>query len=132
MMTIGERIKQRRKELGISVDQMADVIGKNRATIYRYECDDIENMPVTVLEPLASVLCTTPAYLMGWDLINTEQTMNDILIKENSTSYNVVRQNPKHQELLENFNKLSNEGKEEAIKRVKELTFIPLYCNGGN
>lgn len=65
-MQIGERIKNRRNELGISVDELAVCIDKNRATIYRYEKGDIENLPVAVLEPLAKALHTTPAYLMGW------------------------------------------------------------------
>ena len=42
------------------------MLNKNRATIYRYENGDIENMPIDVLEPLAKALNTTPAYLMGW------------------------------------------------------------------
>lgn len=65
-MQIGERIKNRRNKLGISVDELAASIEKNRATIYRYEKGDIENLPVAVLEPLAKALHTTPAYLMGW------------------------------------------------------------------
>ena len=66
-MTLGERIKKLRKEKGISVDKLADLIGKDRATIYRYESKDIENMPTGVLEPLAKALGTTPAFLMGWE-----------------------------------------------------------------
>jgi len=66
-MTIGERIRQRRKEIGMSVDELAEKLGKNRATIYRYESDEIENMPITVLEPLARALNVSPAYLMGWE-----------------------------------------------------------------
>lgn len=64
--TIGARIKDKRKELDLSVDEVAEKINKNRATIYRYENDEIENLPITVLEPLAEVLKTTPACLMGW------------------------------------------------------------------
>ena len=66
-MTIGNRIKERRIELGLSADDLADRIGKSRATVYRYENGDIENMPTTVLEPLAKALETTPADLMGWE-----------------------------------------------------------------
>ena len=66
-MTIGERIKQRRIELGLSVDEVAEKLGKNRATVYRYESNDIENLPVGTLEPLATILETTPAQLMGWE-----------------------------------------------------------------
>ena len=66
-MNIGNRIKQRRIELDLTVDDLVALTGKSRATIYRYENGDIENMPSTVLEPLAVALRTTPAYLMGWD-----------------------------------------------------------------
>ena len=60
-MKIGERIKQRRLELGYTADMLAKMLNKNRATIYRYENGDIENMPIDVLEPLAKALNTTPA-----------------------------------------------------------------------
>lgn len=65
-MEIGARIKNRRLELEMSVDDLAIKIGKNRATIYRYERGDIENLPVSIIEPLANALRTTPEYLMGW------------------------------------------------------------------
>ena len=65
-MTIGSRIREYRKKLDLSVDAVAEKLGKNRATVYRYESDGIENLPATVLEPLAKILQTTPAELMGW------------------------------------------------------------------
>lgn len=51
---------------GLSADELGQRIGKNRATVYRYESDDIENMPVSILQPLSDALHTTPEYLMGW------------------------------------------------------------------
>lgn len=76
-MTVGDRIRKLRKEKGISVDKLAELIGKDRATVYRYESQDIEKMPTSVLEPLAKALGTTPAYLMGWN--ETENKSNDNL-----------------------------------------------------
>ena len=65
-MTVGNRIKARRQELNMSVDELAKRLNKNRATVYRYEKGEIENLPLDILEPLAKALDTTPAYLMGW------------------------------------------------------------------
>ncbi|MDP4109600.1 MAG: helix-turn-helix transcriptional regulator [Bacillota bacterium] len=65
-MTIGNRIKNRRKELKLSVDELAKMLNKNRATVYRYENDEIENLPYSVIERLSEALKTTPSYLMGW------------------------------------------------------------------
>lgn len=66
-MTTGERIKCRRKELGISAETLADMLNVSPATIYRYEKGDIEKLPSYALQPIAEALNTTPAFLMGWE-----------------------------------------------------------------
>lgn len=66
-MDIGKRIKQRRKELGISAEYIAEKIGVNPATVYRYESADIMNIGIDKIELLAAALRTTPAYIMGWE-----------------------------------------------------------------
>ena len=63
---IARRIRERRNELGLSVEEVAEKLGKNRATVYRYESSDIQKLPVDVLIPLSEILQTTPSYLMGW------------------------------------------------------------------
>lgn len=69
-MTIGEKIKQRRKELGISINELAKCLQKDRATIYRYESNEINSIPVSILEPLAKILQTTPAFLCSHEHID--------------------------------------------------------------
>lgn len=66
-MTTGERMKARRKELGLTGDQVAERVGISRSTIFRYENGDIEKVPTNTLVPIARVLCTTVGYLMGWE-----------------------------------------------------------------
>lgn len=73
-MTIGERIRTRRISLEMTIDELSEKLGKNRATVYRYENNDIENLPVNIVEPLAKALHTTPAYLMGWEDDKSMQT----------------------------------------------------------
>ena len=82
-MNIGHRIKERRKELKISADELASKLGKDRSTIYRYEKGDIENLPLDILEPIANALLTTPQFLMGWE--NQDEEINNINIKKQST-----------------------------------------------
>lgn len=65
-MSIGKRIKMLRTKRGLSIDDLAAKLGKNRTTVYRYENGDIENLPLSILNPLADALDTTPAHLMGW------------------------------------------------------------------
>ena len=76
-MTIGSRIKNRRKYLKMSAEELGKRLGKDRSTIYRYEKGDIENLPLDILEPIAKALETTPQYLMGWDEKMKKSASND-------------------------------------------------------
>lgn len=120
-MTIGDRIKKLRKEKGISVDKLAEIIGKDRATIYRYESNDIEKMPTSVLEPLATALGTTPAHLMGWD--DTPPTTEDTIVKLLKAQYSLNEQDVK---FVMDYIKLAPAEREalrtaiEAIKKIKD------------
>lgn len=81
-MTIGERIKQRRKELKISADELGKRLGKDRSTVFRYENGDIEKLPIDILEPIAKALKTTPEYLMGWSEVQkNNDAIADIIVR---------------------------------------------------
>lgn len=79
-MSISKRIKARRQELGISVEELAIRIGKNKATIYRYENGDIGKVPYDVLEPLSEALDVSIGYLVGSDDTTEERPLPSNLI----------------------------------------------------
>ena len=66
-----------RLQQGLSIDDLAYRLGKNRTTIYRYENGDIENLPLGILDSLAEALNTTPAYLMGWENSSSNYTVHE-------------------------------------------------------
>lgn len=66
-MTTGERIKQRRLELGWSLRELAKRMGyANQSTISRIESGAID-IPQSKVVKFAEVMGTTVAYLMDWD-----------------------------------------------------------------
>lgn len=67
-MEFGKTLKALRKSAGLTVDELANAIGKDRATVYRYENGDIRKLPFEILEPLSKVLKVTPA-----DIINANE-----------------------------------------------------------
>ena len=79
-----ERIKHLRKKLGISPERISSELGIARSTYYRYESADIDKLPVSIIEPLAKLLYTTPTYLMGWT--DNEYALPDINKKEELTN----------------------------------------------
>lgn len=67
------RIKDRRAKLKMSQQNLADKIGVNKSTISRWESGEIEKVPTSVVDDLATALMTSPGYLMGWDTPESEQ-----------------------------------------------------------
>lgn len=67
MQEIMERMKNRRIELDMSYQTLADKVGISKSTLQRYETGNIKNMPVDKLEAVAEALMVSPAYLMGWN-----------------------------------------------------------------
>ena len=117
-MNTGDRIKQRRIELGLTADDLAQKIGKSRATIYRYENGDIENMPTPILEPLARALDTTPADLMGWES-TADVPMERVPSKAESVQSSSVSAQCK--EIIEVCNQLSPHNQRKVLAYSKNL-----------
>ena len=65
-MSIGNRIRKRREELGLPLEAVAERLGVHRSTVLRYETGDTRRISPVTVEKLAAVLRTTPAALMGW------------------------------------------------------------------
>lgn len=72
-MKIGERIKVLRKQRGMSVEEVAEVLGVSVSTLYRYENSSITKIPIEVIDKLCTVLGTTTKELMG----NDKSSMGD-------------------------------------------------------
>ncbi len=66
-MSVSERIALRRRELGLSYQELADRTGLSKSTLQRYETGAIGNIPLDKLEVLAKGLDTTDMYILGKD-----------------------------------------------------------------
>lgn len=126
METVGMRIRKRRKELGISADELAEAIGKDRTTIFRYEKGAIEKMPIDILKPIAKALRTTPAALMGWE-DTPEETTDSCTVKiteseDGNSNPWIFNFAPEVQEDIYAFGRAANEMSEE--EREEMMNFL--------
>ena len=97
-MEIGDRIRARREELGISQEELAKAIGyKSRSSINKIEIDG-RGLPQDKIMLIAKALRVTPSYLMGW-AENDEEAVRrreaselvDFLVKDEDTFLLVER-----------------------------------------
>lgn len=112
MSVTGKRMQERRKQLGVNADVLAEHLGVSRSTIFRYENGDIEKVPANLLSDIAKFLHTSERYLMGWE-DDPEST--------SSTSSPLI---------LDYYEMLNDIGKHEATRQVKLLTEVPRYKKG--
>lgn len=116
-MEIKDLIKLRRQELGLTYEELGKLIGVGKSTVRKWETGMIENMRRDNIVSLSKALNISPSILMGWEEVDIKKEINKttdtISIKE--------------RKLLNSFNNLNEIGKDEAIKRVSELTLIPSY-----
>lgn len=79
-MDIKRKLKNRRLELGLTIEDVARIVGVSGATVSRWETGDIENMRRDRIALLAKALKVSPSYIMGWEE-NTDNTDDeDILV----------------------------------------------------
>lgn len=71
-MTTNELLKSKRKELNLTMKQVADFVGVSEATVSRWESGNIANMGRDKIALLSQILKLTPGAIAGYDLYQKE------------------------------------------------------------
>lgn len=66
-MLFKDLLKNRRLEIGATMEDIGKIVGVSKATVQRWESGEIANVRRDKIVKLAQALKTTPAYLMGWE-----------------------------------------------------------------
>lgn len=113
-----KRILESIENSNLSYGELSNITGIPKSALQRYATGETEKVPIDRIEAIAKATHVSASYLMGWeDTIHTCQY--DIS--------NLKKHTENEKALLENFSKLNFKGEEEAIKRVRELVFVPEY-----
>ena len=121
-MGLKENIKSKRIERKMTLEDLAKSVGVSRQTIQRYESGVIGNIPSDKIELIARALDTSPAYLMGWEQIDTNFSGKEAP-KEISDKFknNVYKFHGDYKELLDIYGKLSSPNKKRVLTYSKNL-----------
>lgn len=132
-MAIGDNIKSLRKQKGMTQKQLADASGLIDSTLRTYELGKANPKPATVTR-IAEALGVSIAELYGVDWIDATATAKDS--GDISAMYQSLLSNqggalsiddPDGMQLLTAFMSLNPVGRQEAVKRIREMLFVPKY-----
>jgi transcriptional regulator with XRE-family HTH domain len=85
---IGSRIKSKREEKHLTLQEVAENVGVAKSTIQRYEAGTIENIKIPVIASIARVLDVNPSWLMGKsDSPETKTTSSGYELKDTYFSF---------------------------------------------
>ena len=102
---MAQRIKALRLEKGLTLEQVADVVGVGKSTVRKWETGMIANMKRDKIAGLAKALGTTTDYLMGWP--------------ENDNSPSEPQLTEGEQLMLELFRKIPADRQPEAVELLR-------------
>lgn len=108
MKSIGGRIREKRQNLGYTLEKLANEIGVTPSTVLKYENGSI-NIPSDKIEKLSVALKTTPAYLMGWEEKPNEEETTEV-------------ESPRFRWVARNAKKMT-EVELERLQKLMEITF---------
>lgn len=129
-----ERIKELRKEKGLTQAELAKLIGVNPVTLSRYETGD-RKPKIDKLEKMAEIFGVTPSYITGLTDLKFDKKLLELLKKANSPKSKPYKPNDfelltfgeDEYYLLVDYRSLNSEGKKQASKQVSDLTKINDY-----
>lgn len=107
---IGNRIKYARDLRDVTLDDIAKKVGVAKSTIQRYEAGKITTIKIPVVESIAIALNVNPSWIVG-------------------KSDDMELPSQKVPKIMQYYEQLNDIGKQEAEKRVEELTYIPQYTH---
>ena len=111
-----DKIRQLRLERGLTLEQVAKIVGVGKSTVRKWETGMIENMRRDKIAKLAFALGTTPEFLIGWDELDgkKEAAPQGELSEEELA-------------LLSSFRELNEEGRDKVLSYVEDLNRAGIY-----
>lgn len=122
-MDLKIELKNRRKELGLTMLEVAQKVGVSEGTVSRWESGDIANMRRDKIVLLAKALQLSPAFIMGWE---DEDNFEPTTTLPRQTGVHLLL-SPTQEKILSNCKQLNETGQKKVLDFSDDLVSTEKY-----
>lgn len=120
-MSLSSVLESRRKELNLTLLEVANRVGVSESTVQRWESGNIKNLRHDRIVRLADVLEVSPSYLMGWG--EESEVIPGLL----PLPAGEAAPDPKEARLTDLYRQLNTDGQEKLIDYADDLVSSGKY-----
>lgn len=121
MLELYKNIKKKREELGLSQQELADLLGyKSRSTIAKIESGE-NDIPQSKIMAFAEALQTTPGKLMGWSEERENKFIEECLDGEYISALHELNPSKITVEIMDVIYLLNETGIQKVLEYAKDL-----------
>lgn len=81
-MTVGDRIRQLRKEKGLTQEELGELLGVKKAAVQKYESGQVQNLKQSTIQKLCEIFNRNPIYFIFNDLELEKELKEDVALIE--------------------------------------------------
>lgn len=119
-MTVGERIKQLRKEKGLTQEELGNLLGVKKAAVQKYESGLVQNLKQATIQRLCEIFNREPSYF-----IYTEKELEINLREEVVFIEKIERRYGKEVvSIIEVFMDLDDGGKDKVLEYANDMAAV--------
>lgn len=123
MANMGERIRNLRRDHGMTQGELGEKLGVGRSAILKYENGEVTNIPAEKIRIMANLFGVTPSFIMGFDGINDDAVAAEVQLIERVESMwgkDTLR-------LITLFLSMNDDGRSAALRTLEDLSCVPRY-----
>lgn len=117
-MSVGEKLRYYREAAGFTLKEVAEKLGINPQSVYKYEHDIVTNIPIKNLEKMAEIYGISPKVLLGWGN-NEQEESHDVPATDEDLQ--MLKDNPDLRILLSAGSKLKKSDIEFLVQMARRM-----------
>lgn len=121
---MSKRIKDKRLELGLTMEELGDMLGVRRQAVYKWESGGVETIKRNTISKMARIFGCNPVWLMGLDVESraSDDTLHESFNVNPQDTTDAISRLSAYKALIEAVQNVKPENYDAALKMLRSLS----------